>query len=385
MRLGVAAPCPTPFVVGGAQRLWWGLVDTINAQTAHQADLITLPAPEHDFFSVIASYARFAALDLGGFDRIVSGKYPAWAVRHPDHRIYMFHTLRGLYDTYSGPLEIPGEAGKYARTRRVLELTESAVALSDADIQGLYSLLGEIGSGNSEERLLYSFPGPLARRVVHALDRFATSPRHIRRYGALSATVAHRPEYFPHGEEVDVIHPPSNLSVQLGAAQKYFFTVSRLDAPKRIDLIIRAMRESQTALTLKIAGTGPQEERLRALAGDGTHIEFLGYRSDRELAALYRDALAVIFTPRDEDYGLVTVEAFAAAKPVITVTDAGGPTELVRHGISGWVVSPTVSAVGRAITEAGANPEDSARRGRAAAAAGAQITWSRLIDWLVQS
>jgi glycosyltransferase involved in cell wall biosynthesis len=370
--------------VGGAQRLWWGLIDIINARTAHQADLITLPAPEHDFFSTIASYARFAALDLSGFDRIVSTKYPAWAVRHPDHRIYIQHMLRGLYDTYSGPLEIPAAADKHARTRRVLELTEPAATLSDANIEELYSLLDKIGSGDTEERLLYPFPGPLARRVIHALDRFATSPRHIRRYGAISATVAHRGEYFPHGAAVDVIHHPSNLSVLTGDAQKYFLTVSRLDGPKRIDLIIRAMRETRTTLPLKIAGAGPQEERLRALAGDDPRIEFLGYRSDRELAALYSDALAVLFVPQDEDYGLVTVEAFAAAKPVITVSDAGGPTELVRHGTSGWVVPPTVSAVARAITEAGANAEDSARRGRAAAVAGAQITWSRLIDWLVQ-
>ena len=44
----------------------------------------------------------------------------------------------------------------------------------------------------------------------------------------------------------------------------------------------------------------------------------------------------VVFPPLDEDYGFVTVEAFAARKAVVTCTDSGGPTELVtRRRVTG--------------------------------------------------
>ena len=59
----------------------------------------------------------------------------------------------------------------------------------------------------------------------------------------------------------------------------------------------------------------------------------------------YRDSLAVPFVPWQEDYGLIAVEAMQCAKPVVTFVDAGGPTELVHNGLSGYVVENTVDAL----------------------------------------
>ena len=50
---------------------------------------------------------------------------------------------------------------------------------------------------------------------------------------------------------------------------------------------------------------------------------------------------AVSFAPFAEDYGFVTVEAFASRKAVITCRDSGGPTELVRDEHTGLVCDPT--------------------------------------------
>ena len=67
------------------------------------------------------------------------------------------------------------------------------------------------------------------------------------------------------------------------------------------------------------------------------------------------------FAPLDEDYGFVTVEAFAAHKAVVTCRDSGGPTELVADGVHGLVAAPTPAALAR-----GAAPDDGrSRRGRA--------------------
>jgi glycosyltransferase involved in cell wall biosynthesis len=73
---------------------------------------------------------------------------------------------------------------------------------------------------------------------------------------------------------------------------------------------------------------------------------------------------AVVFVPHDEDYGFVTVEAFAAAKPVITCQDSGGPLELVRDGENGWIVPPTPADVARAMAAAMDSPGLAERMGQ---------------------
>ena len=61
---------------------------------------------------------------------------------------------------------------------------------------------------------------------------------------------------------------------------------------------------------------------------------------DEELLSLYRDALAVLYPPFDEDFGYVTLEAFLSRKPVITATDSGGPNEFVVDGDFGCTWPP---------------------------------------------
>ena len=59
----------------------------------------------------------------------------------------------------------------------------------------------------------------------------------------------------------------------------------------------------------------------------------------------YKTAEFVVFAPYQEDYGLVTVEAFAAKTPVLTCVDAGGPLELVSHKQSGFLSEPNVEGL----------------------------------------
>ena len=59
--------------------------------------------------------------------------------------------------------------------------------------------------------------------------------------------------------------------------------------------------------------------------------------TDERLFQLYEGALAVYYGPFDEDYGYVTLEGFAADRPVVTLTDSGGPLEFVVDGETGLV------------------------------------------------
>src|SRR5256712_12298025 len=73
----------------------------------------------------------------------------------------------------------------------------------------------------------------------------------------------------------------------------YYLVVSALVPYKRIDLAIGAAR--RLGRRLLIVGTGPEERRLKALAGPG--VEFLGWRGDREGAGLYARCRAGLFPP----------------------------------------------------------------------------------------
>ena len=57
----------------------------------------------------------------------------------------------------------------------------------------------------------------------------------------------------------------------------------------------------------------------------------------------------MVFVPQDEDYGYITLEAMLAAKPVITVTDAGGPLEFITDGSEGLITAPEPAPLARAM------------------------------------
>jgi glycosyltransferase involved in cell wall biosynthesis len=125
--------------------------------------------------------------------------------------------------------------------------------------------------------------------------------------------------------EAEVIYPPvdtARFPVSL-RDDGYMLIVSALVPYKRIDLAVEACTRSGDRLI--VVGDGPELQRLRSAAA--ANIEFLGWRSDREIETLMAGCTAVLF-PGEEDFGIVPVEAMAAGKPVIAYA-AGGALETV--------------------------------------------------------
>jgi glycosyltransferase involved in cell wall biosynthesis len=115
--------------------------------------------------------------------------------------------------------------------------------------------------------------------------------------------------------------------------------VSALVPYKRLDVAIEACRRLAAPLT--IVGTGPEEARLRALAGPDAR--FLGWLPDEEIRTLYRSAAATLL-PGTEDFGIVPLESQACGTPVVALGD-GGARETVVDGETGILVAePTVEA-----------------------------------------
>lgn len=373
MKIAIVAPCPVPYMVGGAEKLWWGLAAHLNEDTPHQAEIIKLPSPEHDLASLIRSYRAFSTLDLGAFDVVISGKYPAWMVSHPRHVCYMLHRLRGLYDSYPGVAEIPREIAAHPDVRTLLDFMRRYP--ERAALEEFFGRWMElVGKWNRPAGLL-DFPGPVARELVHWLDAIALAPGAITRYAAISATVAGRPGYFPEGVEVAVAHPPPHRAMAPGNRFEHFYTVGRLDGPKRVDLVIEAFRQVRTTMPLIIGGTGPEESRLRELARKDPRIRFAGFQSDAEVRDHYQRALAVPFVPYEEDYGLIAIEAMQSGKPVVTSRDAGGACELVEDGMTGFVCEPTPGALAAALQKLADDPGLARSMGAKGVERGAAVSW----------
>ena len=138
-----------------------------------------------------------------------------------------------------------------------------------------------------------------------------------------------------------------------GQAKKknYFLTVSRLESLKHVDEIIRALhvlalQEHEADAALVIVGKGSQEPALRELTKSlklEARVVFAGHVPDRELERYYREALAVVYVPEDEAFGLVPLEALRH-KTAVIVANEGGMKETVKDGVSGIHVEPRAVA-----------------------------------------
>ncbi len=379
MKIALVAPSPVPFTIGGAEKLAWGLLSYLNQETSHQAELIKIPARELSFWDLIDSYRAFSQLDLSHFDLVISLKYPAWMINHPRHVLYLLHRLRGLYDTYP-PLPPRCESNHPAVAPLTAFLRSQTP--SRAHIPECFALLDRLRRATDAPPDLFQFPGPLIREIVRFLDDCALAPPSISKYAAISRNVARRPDYFPAGAEVAVCYPPSDLPSFRSGNSEYFFTISRLDNAKRVRLLVEAMLRAETTLPLKIAGTGPEEASLRALAARDPRIEFLGFVNDADVVDLYANCLAALYVPYDEDYGLVTIEAMNSGKPVLTGTDSGGPNEFVENGLTGFAVPPSPTALAERIDYLATHIAEARAMAPACRAKVAGIRWDSVAETL---
>ena len=111
---------------------------------------------------------------------------------------------------------------------------------------------------------------------------------------------------------------------------KYLLVLSRLVRGKGVEVVVEVCKK--LGLPLKVAGSGPEMDNLKSMAGKD--MEFLGWVSDEERIKLLQNAKALIVASEDEDFGITSIEAQAAETPVIAPA-SGGFLETVVDGKTG--------------------------------------------------
>jgi glycosyltransferase involved in cell wall biosynthesis len=163
-----------------------------------------------------------------------------------------------------------------------------------------------------------------------------------------------------YNRNAEVVHPPVDTQRFVPRPRgERLLVVSRLLPYKRIDLVVRAA--TQAGLGLDVVGVGPALEDLRRTAG--STVEFHGAVDDEQLPKLIENCRGLC-VPGAEDFGIVSIEANAAGKPVVAFA-ARGAFETVADGKTGVLfkdqtVEALLDAIHRA-DELDFPPEDLAR------------------------
>jgi glycosyltransferase involved in cell wall biosynthesis len=338
----VVAEVRVPFTRDGAELHAQSLIAQLRLR-GHDAERVALPF--HGRKSELLEEAcawrmlNLSASNARPIDLLIATRFPTWFARHPRKVVWLIHQHRAAYDLYGTPYS------DFTSTDEDTRLREQIAAMDS-------KMFAEC------ERIVTN--------AQNTADR-------VRRFNGVAA----QPLYHP---------PPIADRLRGGEYGDYVLLVSRLEPLKRAGLAVRAMAHVAAPMRLVIVGDGSQRaalEREAAQTGAADRITFAGALWGDAVADLYAGARGVVYAPFDEDYGYVTLEAFLAARPVITASDSGGTLEFVRDGVNGFVCEPDAAALAAAVNRIAADRSLAERLGRAGQAVARAITWDGVIEQLL--
>lgn len=333
-----------PFVRGGAEALCEHLVLNLRRHGVN-AEAMRIPFTWEPAERLIEEMLAARSLKLWNVDRTIVLKFPAYLVPWSDKVFWLVHQFRQAYDLWdAGQSNIPRDA----RGAVIRAAIQRADDLAFAEAKAIFTISPQIS-----ERL--------------------------RRYNGFDSVPLPMP-----------LNDPELFTG--GAGDGFILASGRVNAAKRQHLLVRALRHAP-GVRLVVAGPpdAPEDAALLRRVAEEAGVQDrvtldLRFLPRAELASLVNRALAVAYLPFDEDaVSYVTLEAFQAGKPVLTVGDAGGVLRAVRHGETGLVVEPTAEALGAALCQLAANPAIALRMGAAGrdTLASLGLTWTTIIERLL--
>ncbi|HZL03866.1 MAG TPA: glycosyltransferase family 4 protein [Coriobacteriia bacterium] len=297
----IIASTSVPLVDGGGRLIVRWTAEAMRAE-GHQVEEYFLPFPTTPRPALAAMVGLRATPFAGNGDRLVAIRWPAHVIRHENKATWFIHHYRELFDLWDSPhrgVPANGEGVAYRE------------ALRRIDNQGL-----------GESRDLFT-------NSLIVRDR-------VREYNGL---------------EAEPLFPPMGGDTSRFRTDEYgdfIFYPSRITPIKRQLLAVEAMRHTTSAVRLIIAGKPESSSYRKKLQdyvrehdlGDRVELRF-GWMDEDEKLGLLARCLALAYLPFDEDsYGYPSLEASHSAKPIVTLTDAGGALEFVRDEAEGLVTEP---------------------------------------------
>ncbi|XP_058109290.1 uncharacterized protein LOC131252651 [Magnolia sinica] len=192
------------------------------------------------------------------------------------------------------------------------------------------------------------------------------------------------------GIRPSVLYPAVNVEQfdEPSAYKLNFLSINRFERKKNIDLAISAFAmlhafdgdilqgHNLAEVTLTLAGGYDKRLKenveylaeLKSLAereGVSDRVQFVTSCSTAERNALLSECICVLYTPKDEHFGIVPLEAMAAQKPVIAC-NSGGPVETIRHEVTGFLCDPTAHEFSRAMAHFISDTQMAERMGKEA-------------------
>jgi len=343
----VIATVQAPFERGGAEIL----VEDLHCAMAgrgHDVEIVTIPwqwYPSEHLLYHMAACRLFDLTQSAGrpIDLLIGMKFPAYLIPHPNKVLWLMHQQRSAYELWNGYYGLSQDP----RGAQIRDTIRNADRRAIEESQRVHTI---------------------AQNVSGRLERFL-------------------------GIESTPLCPPPRLATELhcAPAEDYIFFPGRISPPKRHKLVLEALSLTEQPVRIRIAGSAESpthEAELHRMAdelGISSRIDWTGWINEADLVDGYARCVGVVFTPLDEDYGYVTLEAMLAAKPVVTCRDSGEPLAFITHGETGLICEPEPAAIASSL--------DTLWRDRNAArewgVAGRQhydklgITWDRVLDSLL--
>ncbi len=180
---------------------------------------------------------------------------------------------------------------------------------------------------------------PALQAFIHYLQpRYEQAVAQMDVIIANSENVRHRIRHYLN-QEATVIHPPCDTSrfIWQGLGD-YYLSAARLDPLKQVNLIVQAFLKMPKKRLIVTSG-GPELPKLQKLANHAPNIHFTGWVGETQLTELIGNAIATLYLPIEEDFGMSPVESMAAGKPVIGIAQ-GGILETVIQNETGILIEP---------------------------------------------
>lgn len=338
------------FVKGGAEFLADNLVCALK-QAGHQVELVKIPFMDRPCEKIeeqiiTARLMEVASTWTGQTDLCIGLKFPAYFIPHPNKVIWMLHQHRDAYELFDTS----------------------------------YSNLKNNDIGNEARTIIYN-----------ADNRYLPEAKRIY---TISEHVSQRLEKYNGIGSVPLYHPcPDMDRFFCKGYEDYILVPSRITQAKRQMLALEALAKTRSNVKLYILGKADHPAEMKKLTDFveeqhlGERVRFLDYVSQEEKFRLYAKAKAILFVPKEEDYGYITLEAMAASKPVITATDSGGPLEFVEHDKTGMVMQPEAEELARAMDEIWSSNTMAETYGRQAKKKLEEmdVSWNRVVKELVRT